>query len=145
MTPTRMAMNTALYPQTTGVDLTPDVRDALDLLGERERHLTAVIDRALPFGLSFFRRWIASGLPLTADGDRTRRLRESRADVESTSVLETLLGSLALVEQAINEFEHPRPGIRFRRAYRRIVRAREIVAAKIERRRHRAGFPYGVE
>jgi hypothetical protein len=50
-----------------------------------------------------------------------------------------------LLEQAIEEFEHGSASLGIRRAGRRIRRIAEVLHARVQRRPHGAGFPFGVD
>jgi hypothetical protein len=143
MTPKRQAwfiLNLDVSPE----ELTPEVEKLVDRVTEADEHLLQLLAKSR---LARFRPawvWAASGLPLKPDSRRLDHVRASIGESGEGASLKSLVRSLALLEGAIGELERPEPGVAIRRAYRRAVRAWELIAAAAARRRHRAGFPFGL-
>jgi hypothetical protein len=124
-------------------ELTPAVQDAVDAVGAGDARLGALLSASRLSRSSVAWRWQVSGLPVAPERRRLERIRGLYAAEGSSPVLDALTASLALLEQAIDEVEHPRPALLVRRLVRRAVRAGEVVRAALAGRPHRAGFPFG--
>jgi LicD family len=143
MTPVRQPWF-QLCPPISPEDATPAVKQTVDLISEGDSRLLALLRESNHSGHRLGWLWRAAALPVAPDRKKVERLRVSVAGGQTGEVLDRLLESLALLEQAIGELEHPRLDLPLRRGYRRLVRAREAVVAALARRPHRAGFPFGV-
>jgi hypothetical protein len=143
LTPRPPILNARLYGGNVAYEeLTPRVTALLGDVARAERLLTELS----PPSRSHARlrvRWWAGGLPLEPAPDRVQRLRSPIPDAEMTPLVGRLVDSLALLEQAIDEREHPRSADPVRRAGRRAARSWEGVAASLHGRPRRRGFPYG--
>jgi hypothetical protein len=124
-------------------ELTPAVQEAVDAVAAGDARLCELVKRSPALWPRAWWWWRVSGLPVRPDPSRFEQLRESYAPEEWTPMLERVATALAVVEQAIEELEHPRPALPFRRARRRLVRVAEIAAAARAGRPHRASFPVG--
>ena len=143
LTPLRGRRNARLQGTISDEERTPVVEGLLEQLAVVERGLYAKLGRSPLTRRRVGQLWQISGLPLVPERGRVESLRASLADQDISPVVERLLRSLALVEQAVEEFETPTPALRARRGYRRLARAREALAAVLVRRPHCAGFPFG--
>jgi hypothetical protein len=142
MTPRRPILNTRLYGGSISFeDLTSSANELLRRIGDAEHRLAELS----PWSRSQARlkvRWWAGGLPVAADEERVLRIRASIPNGKVSPLVDRLVTSLALLEQAIDEAECPKPGAVARGAYRRAVRMWEVVASSLARRQRRRGFPY---
>jgi hypothetical protein len=89
--------------------------------------------------------WQKAGLPISPNRSRVSTLVAQAGGDRPTATIESLSRSVALVEQAIDELEHRSAGLVIRQAGRRMRRVAEVLVARLRRRPHRAGFPFGVE
>jgi hypothetical protein len=134
-----------VYPTVAPEEMTPVVERILGLISDADAHLLSLLRSSRLAGrVRAVWLWNASGLPVAPDRRRLERLSASVVDQQPSRALDQLFSSLALLEQAIDELEHRRLDTLFRRAYRRLVRAREVALAVLARREHRAGFPFGI-
>jgi LicD family len=131
-----------VYPNLSEEELTPGARELVDRIATADGRLLELLHRPGRSRAAWL--WSVSGLPLRPDGGRVEALRSGR-EARPSPALDHLYGSMALLEQSIDELEHPRKSLVARRLGRRAVRAAAFGAAWILRRPHHAGFPFGIE
>lgn len=141
LTPRRGTTTFHLRPDIGLDELSPAVQDALDRVARQEERLVQLLNRS-----ALARRrpgwlWQVSGLPVEPAPERLAELRVSVPGAGPGP--ESILRSLAVLDEAVDELEHPRARFALRRTHRRLVRLRERTAAAVARRPHHAGFPFG--
>jgi hypothetical protein len=143
-TPTRPIRSVRLYPKFDIEDATPEVEGLLARISEGDLRLAQLRSRARWSRHRAVELWQKAGLPIAPDARRVRAVLAQANSRPPTAAVEDLAESVALVEQAVEELERRSPALAVRRAGRRARRATEIVLARVQRRPHRAGFPFGV-
>jgi hypothetical protein len=118
-------------PDRTFDDATPAVRELIDELAALERRFLTLKAKPTRSYDSLAQRWVDAGVrPTAPDPQRVRVRRASLPSGGASPVVETLLGSIAVLEQAVEELEHPNLRIAVRRTRRR---ARRLVDKVVPR------------
>jgi LicD family len=126
-------------PETTLDDATPTVRELIEELANLEQQFLALKAKPTRTYDSLTQRWFDAGLrPSTPDPERVRVRRASLPAGEASPVVEALLGSIAVLEQAIRELEHPSMRVAVRRAQRR---TRRLLGKVVRRQSPSEGAP----
>jgi hypothetical protein len=124
---------------------TPEIERLVERIGAGDRRLGELRSRSRFSHHRPFELWQKAGLPISPDDRRVQAVLAEGPAESPTEALEGLARSLALVEQAVAEHEHPTPELAIKRMRRRLRRIAEVLLARAQRRPHRAGFPFGVE
>jgi hypothetical protein len=96
------------------------VRELIDELAALERRFLTLKAKPTRSYDSLAQRWVDAGVrPTAPDPQRVRVRRASLPAAGPSPVVETLLGSIAVLEQAVEELEHPNVRIAVRRTQRR--------------------------
>jgi len=122
LVPIRPPATHDLRPVVDREDLTPVVRALLAETAELERRLFFLKSRRRLSQLVAWQRWTDSALPGAADPQMVEDLRASRAEGGHGPVVDTLLHSVAILTQGIEELEHPTAAVYLRRGVRRTTR-----------------------
>ena len=133
-----------VYPDVPPDELSSGVEDLLERVTEADARLLELLAGERLARLRPMWIWAATGLPLAPPRARVETLRGALGEGAATPTVDAVLQSLALLEHAVEELEGRPRGLVLRHAYRRAVRARELLAAALTRRPHHAGFPFGV-
>ena len=110
-------------PEMTFDDATPTMRELIDELATLERRFLTLKAKPTRTYDSLAQRWVDAGVrPTAPDPQRVRVRRASLRAGEASPVVEALLESIAVLEQAVEELEHPNMRVAVRRARRRTRR-----------------------
>jgi hypothetical protein len=143
-TPVPPIKATGLYEGFDIEETTPEIERLVDRIGAAERRLGELRGRSRWSHHRAFELWQKAGQPISPDARRVRSVLAEKSASPATAAVESLARSVALVEQAVYEHEHPTASNVIRRAQRRMRRLAEMLLARVQRRPHRAGFPFGV-
>jgi len=133
------------YPSFDIAETTPEIDGLIARIAADEQRLSQVASESRRLQGRGPELWVKSGLPISADARRIDAMLAQSPGDSPTATVRGLARSVAVLEQAIEEFEHPSASLAIRRAGRRIRRVAEVLLARAQRRPHRAGFPFGVE
>jgi LicD family len=144
-TPARPIRSIRLYPSFDIEETTPEVERLITRIAAGDERLAQLRSDARWSHLRAVELWQKAGLPIFPNARRVGAVLAKGSGERPTATIESLATSVALLEQAIDELEHRSAGLGIRRAARRVRRIAELVVARLRRRPHRAGFPFGVE
>jgi len=144
-TPARSIKSIGLYPSYDIEETTPEIERLIARIAAGDQRLAELRSGSRGSHRRAVELWHKAGLPISPNPARVSALLAQVCADRPTATVETLSRSAALVEQAIDELEHRPPGLVIRKAGRRMRRIAEVVVARLQRRPHRAGFPFGVE
>jgi len=144
-TPAPPIKSAGLYQDFDIEETTPEIERLLERIGAGDRRLGELRSRSRFSHHRAFELWQKAALPISPNTRRVRAVLAEGFRERPTPTVEGLARSVALVEQAVCEHEHPSAGLVIRRAERRLRRLTEVLLARMRRRPHRAGFPFGVE
>jgi len=143
MTPTRPILALGLDESIKSEDMTPAANDLLPLIARRSERLVSLAEshslllRARivePADSAWGMKWqLVAGLPLKPE-KRHLAAAWKQASVNDGPAVEKLVASLAWIERAIEEYEHPPRLVRLRRMYRRVARLRLGLVRKFRSR-----------
>jgi LicD family len=144
-TPARSIKSIRLYPSYDIEETTPEIERLIARIAAGDQRLAELRSDSRGSHRRAVELWQKAALPISPSPARVNALLAQVGGDSPTATVETLSRSVALVEQAIDELEHRPPGLVIRQAGRRTRRIAEVVAARLQRRPHRAGFPFGAE
>jgi LicD family len=145
-TPAPPVKSVKYYPSSFDIaETTPEIEGLFERIAADEQRMAQVASESHRLHSRAGELWAKSGLPISPDPRRVDAVLAQSTGDSPTSTVEGFARSVALLEQAIEEFEHPSASIAIRRAGRRLRRLAEVLLAVAQRRPHRAGFPFGVE
>jgi hypothetical protein len=145
-TPAPPVKSMKYYPNSFDVsETTPEIEGLIERIAAEEQRLSQLASESRRLHSRGGELWTKAGLPIHPDPRRVDALLAQSPGDSPTATVEGFARSVALLEQAIEEFEHPSPSLALRRAARRARRVAEVLAARAQRRPHRAGFPFGVD
>jgi hypothetical protein len=144
-TPARPIRSIRLYPSFDIEETTPEVERLITRIAAGDERLAQLRSDSRWSHRRAVELWQKAGLPISPNARRVGAVLAEGSGDRPTATIESLATSVALLEQAIDELEHRSVGLVIRRAGRRMRRIAEVVAARLRRRPHRAGFPFGVE
>jgi hypothetical protein len=133
------------YPSFDITETTPEIESLIERIATSEQRLGELRLQSRRSRGRAAELWQKTGLPIEPGPCRVEAVLAESAGGSPTATLEGLARSVALLDQAIEEFEHGPPSLVIRRAARRIRRIAEVLVARARRRPHRAGFPFGVD
>jgi hypothetical protein len=139
MVPARPIMAVWLRPEIGPDELTPAVRRLLASLAEKEGRLAELKYRSRLSRARAWQAWRNAGLPLAPPPSYVDRAIADTPPPERTETVERLAYSVAAFDHAIDELSDPPRFASLRRAYRRGIRAKDMVVAKL-RGASRKGF-----
>jgi LicD family len=131
------------YPSFDIAATTPEIQGLLERIAAGEQRLSQSSESGRSRGRAG-ELWAKSGLPIHPDARRMEAVLSQSPGGSPPATVQGLARSVAVLEQAIEEFEHPSASLALRKVGRRIRRAAEVLLARARRRPHRAGFPFGV-
>jgi hypothetical protein len=143
--PTRPILSVGLYPTFDLDEATPAVERLLSHIASRDQRLAQLRSASRWSRHRAFELWQKAALPISPAPGYLREVLDALVSEHSTPTVQALTASAALLDQAIDEFQHPSLWLPFRRAWRRMRRIAEVLLARMQHRPHRAGFPFGVE
>lgn len=141
--PARPVISIRLYPNFDIEESTPEVEALIARMAAGDWRLAQLRSRSRWSHRRAVELWQKAGLPISPNPSRVSALLAQASADHPTATFESLSRSVALVEQAIDELEHRSAGLVIRRAARRTRRVAEMLVARLRRRPHRAGFPFG--
>jgi hypothetical protein len=144
-TPAPPIKSSKLYQGFDIAETTPEIESLVERIATGDRRLGQLRGRARWSHHRAFELWQKTALPISPDRRRVSAVLAERSWDRAPETIENLARSVALVEQAIDELEHPSASHVIRRAGRRTRRLAEVLLARARGRPHRAGFPFGVE
>ncbi|TMM17824.1 MAG: hypothetical protein E6F96_08010 [Actinobacteria bacterium] len=145
-TPAPPVKSVKYYPRSFDIaDTTPEIESLFERIASYEQRLAQVASEARGLHSRAGELWAKSGLPISPDPRRVAAVLAQSPGESPTATVEGFARSVALLEQAIEEFEHPSASLAIRRAGRRLRRVGEVLVARAQRRPHRAAFPFGVD
>ena len=144
-TPARPIRSIGLYPSFDIEETTPEVERLIARIAAGDERLAQLRSDSRWSHRRAVELWQKAGLPISPNARRVGAVLIEGSGDHPTATIESLATSVALLEQAIDELEHRSAGLVIRRAGRRMRRIAEVVVASLQRRPHRAGFPFGVE
>jgi hypothetical protein len=144
-TPAPPIKSLKLYPNFDIAETTPEIERLIARIAASEQRLGQVRSESPRSHLRAVELWQKAGLPISPDAGRVGSVLAENPGEEPSATVESLATSLALVEQAIKEFEHGSASLAIRKAGRRMRRIAEVLLARAHRRPHRAGFPFEVD
>jgi len=145
-TPAPPVKSMKYYPSSFDIaETTPQIESLFERIAADEQRLAQVASESHRLHSRAGELWAKSGLPISADPRRIDAVLAQSSGEPPTATVEGFARSVALLEQAIDEFEHPSASLAIRKAGRRLRRVAEVLVARVQRRPHRAGFPFGIE
>jgi hypothetical protein len=111
-------------------DLTPSVSRVLEIMTEREERLSFLTHRGPLSRIRGWQRWVDAALPTSPPPQLVRDRKLTLCPEEEGPIVDRLMSTMALVDQAIDEREHPSMRLL---AIQNARRARRL-AAKVVRR-----------
>ena len=144
-TPAPPIKSLRLYPNFDIAETTPEIERLIGRIAASEQRLGQVRSESRWSHLRGVELWQKAGLPISADAGRVRAVLAQSSGEPRSATVESLARSVALVEQAIEEFEHGSAPLAVRKIGRRVRRVAEVLIARVQRRPHRAGFPFDVD
>ncbi len=135
MVPTRPIISVRLYPDIRPEEMTPEIKDMLAAIADKDRRLAALNTRSRFSGTRLWTRWRRSALPFVPAAPPQSSASGAPTEGGDETVAE-LRRSLAWLDLAIDEIANPSFATRMRRARRRLVRS-----AQVARRAVRGGDP----
>jgi hypothetical protein len=144
-TPARPIRSIRLYPSFDIEETTPEVERLITRIAAGDERLAQLRSDSRWSHRRAVELWQKAGLPISPNARRVGAVLAEGSGDRPTATIESLATSVVLLEQAIDELEYRSAGLVIRRAGRRMRRIAEVVVARLRRRPHRAGFPFGVE
>jgi hypothetical protein len=144
-TPAPPIKSLKLYPNFDVAETTPEIERLIARIAASEQRLGQLRSESRWAHLRAVELWQKAGLPISADAGRVGAVLAPSSGERPTATVESLARSVALVEQAIEEFEHGSASLAIRKVGRRMRRVAEVLLARVQRRPHRAGFPFGAD
>lgn len=144
-TPAPAILSVRLYPDFDVDEATPDVRRLLSQIASGDARLAELRSASRWSHVRGVELLQKAGLPISPRARYLDAAAQGIAAGQDTPTVRTLVASAALLDQAIDEYQSPSPMLSLRRTGRRARRIGEVLAARLQRRPHRAGFPFGVE
>ena len=144
-TPAPPIRSIRLYPSFDIDETTPEIERLIARLAAGDWRLAQLRSASRGSHRRAVELWQKAGLPISPNARRVSAVLAEGSGDRPTATSESLARSVALLEQAIDELQHRSAGLVIRRTGRRMRRGAEAVLARLQRRPHRAGFPFGVE
>ncbi len=144
-TPARPIRTVGLYPSFDIEETTPEVERLLARIVAGDERLAELRSCSRWSHRRAGELWVKAALPIFPSTRRVSAVLAEGPGDPPTATIESLARSVALLEQAIEELERRPAGLAIRQAGRRMLCMAEVVMARMQRRPHRAGFPFGVE
>ncbi len=145
LVPMRPIMTLAARPLIPSDEMTESATRLLGLAADRDAHLQSLVhahSRLLRTGrwTPGHTRWLTlSGLPLAPSARQVETVRATVDPGERTRAVEELIETVAWLETAIEEYEHPSPVAGLRRTYRRYRRVRDALIRRYRAAKDRSG------
>lgn len=134
------------YPSSFDIsEITPEIESLIERIAADEQRLAQLARGSVRSHRRTVELWVKAGLPTLPDARRVETVLAQGSEGAPTTTVKDFAKSVALLEQAIEEFEHPSASLALRRVGRRFRRVGEVIQARAQRRPHRAGFPFGVD
>lgn len=142
--PARPIRSVGLYPSFDLDEMTPELEHLLERIAAGDERLAALRRAARRSDARAAELWQKAGLPISPPPRRLAAVRAEVPGAPAGPTFDRLAASVALLDQAIAEYDQRGAGLALRRGARRGRRLAEMLLARLQRRPHRAGFPFGV-
>jgi hypothetical protein len=126
-----------LYPELTPDEMTPVVKTLLASIAQKDHRLAELNLRRRLSRTRLGEVWRNAGRPITPAPSYLHAAAAGVSSAECSDKVEQLIYTVAALDHAINELEHPRRGDFVRRSYRRTLGGIDLVAAKLAGRPRR--------